>query len=311
MGLPGSLYVDFGRVADNAADAIGSAIRDCTTALKGARIVTVQPDFVNLTELATLTGCTRQNMRRYASGEANAPRFPSPAVVSEPSLWHLASIGPWIEENTGLRFEDPGILEVAAVALYENQRIQYSSIATAPSRLGGFAGIYGRLIRDFGGEFDRLVSGRIFNPKKTAQAIARLAGSGTPKTKLNKLVFYADFQHFRDFGQSITGLRYSRAPLGPVPLNYEALYDGLKVAEIISIDQEQRGPYTASIIRNSTKSPDGNLTSDEIKTITSVMQKFNKTDAITIVEISHQEDAWIKTPPNGIISFSHADKLKA
>ena len=38
IGRPGFLYADFGREADSAADAIGSAMRDCSNALQGSAV---------------------------------------------------------------------------------------------------------------------------------------------------------------------------------------------------------------------------------------------------------------------------------
>jgi len=44
------------------------------------------------------------------------------------------------------------------------------------------------------------------------------------KTKLYKLLYFLDFQHFTERGRSVTGLEYYAWPLGPVP---RALHDEL------------------------------------------------------------------------------------
>ena len=44
---------------------------------------------------------------------------------------------------------------------------------------------------------------------------------GVFKTKLNKLMFYADFKSFKESAISITGLQYAKLPFGPVPDNYD------------------------------------------------------------------------------------------
>lgn len=36
--------------------------------------------------------------------------------------------------------------------------------------------------------------------------------------KLNKILFYADFISFAEYGEPITGVRYKKYPLGPVPV---------------------------------------------------------------------------------------------
>src|SRR5258708_4328749 len=47
------------------------------------------------------------------------------------------------------------------------------------------------------------------------------------KTKMNKLLFYADFFHYSKTGYSITGLTYVAIRRGPVPKNYGSIYDRL------------------------------------------------------------------------------------
>ncbi len=44
-------------------------------------------------------------------------------------------------------------------------------------------------------------------------------------TKLNKLMFYSDFNHYRKTGQSISGLQYRALNFGPVPDHYATIYD--------------------------------------------------------------------------------------
>lgn len=46
-------------------------------------------------------------------------------------------------------------------------------------------------------------------------------------TKLNKLMFYCDFCHYREFGLSISGLTYRALNFGPVPDHYATIYDNV------------------------------------------------------------------------------------
>ena len=39
------------------------------------------------------------------------------------------------------------------------------------------------------------------------------------KVKMNKLLYYTDFLHFKRFGQSITGYKYQAIKMGPVPFD--------------------------------------------------------------------------------------------
>ncbi len=43
------------------------------------------------------------------------------------------------------------------------------------------------------------------------------------KVKLMKLLYYLDFDHYEQYGASVTGDEYLRWPKGPVPANAEAV----------------------------------------------------------------------------------------
>src|SRR6185312_16523260 len=45
------------------------------------------------------------------------------------------------------------------------------------------------------------------------------------RTKLNKLLYFADFGHFRDHGQSISGEEYMAIQNGPVPRAMKPVLD--------------------------------------------------------------------------------------
>ena len=47
------------------------------------------------------------------------------------------------------------------------------------------------------------------------------------KVKLNKLLFYTDFYHFKKTGYSISGYKYQAIQNGPVPYRYDLIYDYL------------------------------------------------------------------------------------
>jgi hypothetical protein len=132
MGRPGRIVLDFDRDAESAGDAIASAIADVERAIDGAVLTEIAPDLVNLSDLADLFGCSRQNMRKYAGGEARSisTAFPAPAVTAEPPLWHLAEAGPWLRQHTQLK-APPEVFEVAKLAFHENQRIQAKRVEQA------------------------------------------------------------------------------------------------------------------------------------------------------------------------------------
>ncbi|MDP3443618.1 MAG: DUF4065 domain-containing protein, partial [Ignavibacteria bacterium] len=155
---------------------------------------------------------------------------------------------------------------------------------------------------------------KAFDRKKTEQIITFFAGRLQPfKTKLNKLLFYTDFAHFRNIGQSITGLRYNAIQYGPVPLNYDILFGSLADLDIIDIEYDMT-PFgeIEKILPNPQYKFDASLfTPTELEVMEYIADTFKNTSATEIAEISHREPAWIENINNKrIIPFSYAFRLE-
>jgi predicted DNA-binding transcriptional regulator AlpA len=124
IGQRGMIGLDFTRAAVSAEDALRSAIDNVRAAIPGAPLVQAGPDLVGLTQMAEIFGFSRQNMRKYATGQSGAPEaFPSPVVLGEPSLWHLAEIVAWLKLNTTVQAPD-NVLEVSKAAAKLNFEVE-------------------------------------------------------------------------------------------------------------------------------------------------------------------------------------------
>jgi predicted DNA-binding transcriptional regulator AlpA len=124
-GKMGMVGLEFSRRAVSAEDALRSAISNIQTAIPGAVLVEAGPDLVNLTDVAEIVGCTRQNMRKYAAGEVRAVSegFPEPVFTGSPSLWHLAEIAAWLDRHAGMR-PKAEVIEVAKATARVNLEVQ-------------------------------------------------------------------------------------------------------------------------------------------------------------------------------------------
>lgn len=96
-------------------------------------------------------------------------------------------------------------------------------------------------IEQFGSYSPNLLSGFIrFNANKLFQAIKFFCFiDQVSKTKLNKLLFYADFKHFKDNGVSISGARYAHAYYGPVPDQFNTWLAAISEWDKHIISEEQ------------------------------------------------------------------------
>ncbi|MFB9865658.1 type II toxin-antitoxin system antitoxin SocA domain-containing protein [Rufibacter immobilis] len=114
------------------------------------------------------------------------------------------------------------------------------------------------------------------------------------KTKLNKLLFFTDFGTYKSRGCSVTGLSYRAIPFGPVPAEYDKLY--LKLAEDGLIEMEQK-PISGNFVDSFKGLVTFNselFDEEELEVMQKVLGKFKKVNSKTIVELSHQEKAWLE-----------------
>jgi len=151
---------------------------------------------------------------------------------------------------------------------------------------------------------------KAFDREKTKHVILYLAEYSQPyKTKLNKLLFYTDFDHFRGFAQSITGLKYVAIPHGPVPNHYEYLFEALVEEEIICKDYAltSYGEVERILPSGKLKFDESLFSASELNSLRYIAEKFKETSAGDIAEISHKEPAWIENiDGKRIIPFHYA-----
>lgn len=117
VGQPGRLALEFSREADNAREAVRTALADVKNAVPAARLIEASPDLVGLTDVADIVGVSRQAMRKLMVAHRGV--FPMPVHEGSASIWHLAEVLDWLKARGGYQI-DTGILEVARVALEVN-----------------------------------------------------------------------------------------------------------------------------------------------------------------------------------------------
>lgn len=125
VGRMGYIILDFTREAPSAYTAISSAIMEVKSAIPNATLLEAMPDFVGLTDVAKILGCTRQNIRNLiVKGESKSPL---PVYEGTPSIWHLAEILTWlkIEKNQPI---DDVLLEVTKTNMNLNIARQWQKV---------------------------------------------------------------------------------------------------------------------------------------------------------------------------------------
>jgi len=131
------------------------------------------------------------------------------------------------------------------------------------------------------------------------------------ETKLNKLLFYADFKHYKQHRVSISGSPYLAFPYGPVPrhcprIETDLVECGDLIAEEIFFSDEVSGTAFKA-----NRSPDLTLfTEEELATLHEVASRLGQRTSKELSELSHQELAWKDTPQRRMISYALASSLR-
>ena len=129
------------------------------------------------------------------------------------------------------------------------------------------------------------------------------------QTKMNKLLFYADFVSYRKYGLSISGLSYKALDYGPVPERWDRIYSQFdEIIQVPRIVGEREGVALITSIPSDRTA----LTCQELAVLDEVCDRFMNSSSAEISRISHQEEAWLKCRESqGLISFDYAFLLKA
>ena len=133
------------------------------------------------------------------------------------------------------------------------------------------------------------------------------------KTKINKMLFYADFLNFKKEVQSISGCRYRAIDMGPVPNNFNSLFDYIAENDHIDITVTSfpNGSIGDQFKPNAKRAFDETkLAKEEIETLKEVVSKFKKVKTSEIIEISHKEEAWQKNFKSGKKLISYIDAFQ-
>jgi len=117
------------------------------------------------------------------------------------------------------------------------------------------------------------------------------------KTKLCKLLYFADFMHYKETGRSITGLQYNAWRMGPVPVS---LYEELKAPKqdwdgIVEFNEIQtiNGPMLSA--RSLTPFDPANFSRRELRLMEQIANEFRDATADEMIEKTHLENSpWHK-----------------
>lgn len=127
----------------------------------------------------------------------------------------------------------------------------------------------------------------------------RAAGS----TKLNKLLFFADFIHFRQHGRSITGAEYQRLPYGPAPKRLLPVRQQLLRRRDAELVEET---YLGQIQQRLVPRRDADLSrfsEAEIATVEEILGHLAGRTGLDLTNLSHRVPGWDLFEENETIPY--------
>jgi uncharacterized phage-associated protein len=129
------------------------------------------------------------------------------------------------------------------------------------------------------------------------------------KIKLMKLLYYLDFDHFEQFGTSVTGDDYLRWEMGPVPATAATVISHMVADGQLLVESEDIGlpnpqsrytalrPYDVHVFLPS-----------EVAVLFAVAGKWEHHSGADMVRAVHGEPPWIETAANAVIDYRLALK---
>ncbi|MCS2162664.1 DNA-binding protein [Scandinavium sp. H11S7] len=104
-----AVYLEFDRDAQSLAQAVLCAVNDIESAGIGARVESVDSTLVGLSDIAELTGLTRQAIALLKDGARGSRQFPGPVqrVKGNSPLWHWRTVVDWLASEGRIPPDSP------------------------------------------------------------------------------------------------------------------------------------------------------------------------------------------------------------
>ena len=152
---------------------------------------------------------------------------------------------------------------------------------------------------------------RALSADRLAAMMQHFAASGIElyKTKLNKLLFYADLSAFYLTGRGMSGAQYVNLPYGPVPDRFEDMIDhAVRLGAIEAGAIPDRDP-SVRLINLGTEALDV-LNDDDRRVLDWVVENYGSLSTSEITDLSHEEKAYKNTRGGERIAYAYAQFLK-
>ncbi len=161
------------------------------------------------------------------------------------------------------------------------------------------------LARLFGITIDELLQNSVPDVQKYKEmilAFLRQEGRFT-KTKLAKLLYFADFSWYYTHLKSMSGMQYRKIKYGPVSDMYFRVIDEMFDSGEIAIEQTEDGAMVISETRSGAKAPISRVSKDELKLIDKIGKKWSNKRTGEVVDFTHKQMPYLFAEEGEIVSY--------
>ena len=153
--------------------------------------------------------------------------------------------------------------------------------------------------------FEELENKELPNYEKYKQMILVFLRKGgvTPKTKLAKLLYFADFAWFYYHLQSMSGMQYRRIQYGPVSDAYFRMIDEMFDKGEINITQTKDGAMLITQTRSGAKVDLSKIDKKEEELIGNIEKKWKNKKTNEIVDFTHKQLPYLYAEDNEVVSY--------
>lgn len=125
-------------------------------------------------------------------------------------------------------------------------------------------------------------------------------------TKLNKVLFFAEFAHMRQYGRPITGAEYQKLEFGPAPRRMLPVRQGLIDAGLASIEQQHYLGYPQQRLVPIRPVEVALLSPTELAVVDGVIADLRNLTARQVSDLSHEEEGWRMVDVGATIPYEAA-----
>lgn len=157
-----------------------------------------------------------------------------------------------------------------------------------------------------GVSIEELLSGSVPDYEKYKQMILAFLrmDKQITKTKLAKLLYFADFGWFYYHLESMSGMQYRKIQYGPVADSYFRIVDEMFDQGEINIEQTKDGAMLISQTRSGSKIPLSQLNKEEQKLMSKIEEKWKGKKTSEIVDFTHKQFPFMFAQDNEMVSYA-------